>query len=98
MGGKWFGRLPLAGANQCQIRFYPGGTFDFFCRGPEGWAGQGHYHVRGDALDMEYLWISQRGTKSNTVPNPLKLQLKGELNHVDATLPSGDRLSWDRKL
>jgi hypothetical protein len=98
MGGKWIGGLPLAGANRCQIRFYPTGHFDFFCGNPEAWAGAGDYRVHGDELEMEYRWISEHGTISKNVPVPLKLKLKGELNHVDVTLPSGSKLSWDRKL
>jgi hypothetical protein len=98
MGGKWVGPLPLPDASKCRIRFFPEGRFDFVCGEPDAWTGQGDYRVKGDVLEMEYRWIADKGVVLKDLPQPLRLKLKGENNHVDATLPNGDVLSWDRKL
>lgn len=98
MGGKWVGGLPLAGADKCRIQFYSSGLFDFVCGAPESWVGQGDYRVHGDVLEMKYRWISENGKMTSNLPSPMRLRLKGELNHVDATLSNGEKLSWDRKL
>jgi len=98
MGGKWIGGLPMPGADKCRIQFYSSGRFDFVCGTPESWVGEGNYRVRGDALDMEYRWVSVNGSLLKNLPNPIRLRLKGELNHVDATLSNGRKLRWDRRL
>jgi hypothetical protein len=98
MGGKWVGSMPLPGADNCLIKFYPGSDFDFVCGKPDSWSGIGKYKVRGDALEMEYRVLIERGTTLKVLPQPLKLHLDGRMNNVAATLPNGQTLNWHREM
>lgn len=95
--GRWRGALPLASANDCEIRLLSGGRHEFGCTGPDSWEGYGTWRLEEGRLTLRYELVLQRDRRVARLPEPTVYEATPQGNTL-MLKRAGREVRWQRRL
>ena len=97
--GRWLGRMPLAGAENCQVKLSKKGIFEFACAAPGNWVGQGTFFYDGHRLRLDYQVVARPDGTKRTSPAPVSMRVEGSTGNIlKLETQDGGKFEWKREV